>query len=357
MNSARVGIVLPSLKFGGGERVSLNLAHGLKKSGYQVDLLVMAADGELMEEAKLNFNVIDLSANRTYKLPTKLLRYTFRYSPIAVISNYPKISYCACLARILNPRYKLIVWEHSPPSATPFLNVNIYSFLSTLLYPFATKIIAVSKGVSNDIMLVTRGLSHKIKTIYNPIIFPNKEQQSAKNEFNEPPTIISVGRLTEQKNHKLLIEAFAVVTKIRPAKLKIVGDGELRLSLMDHAERLEISHLVEFTGYSKNPYEHLYSADLFVLSSNYEGLPTVIIEALHAGLPIVSTDCPSGPNEILMSGKYGSLVPMNDSRSLANAILRELTSRRAVKDQIEGAQRFDATNVTRKFIEIIEENI
>jgi len=349
----KVAILLSSLKFGGGERVSLNLAAEMKKRGISVDILVMSKEGEFLAEAEKDFNVYDLRCNKTYKLPAKLLQYVFLNRPTVVISSFWKLNLCACMARLVFPFSKLILWEHSTPSKTPFFPVWAYTLTASLFYPLATKIVAVSDGVREDIRQCTFGLSRRLITIYNPIVPPDKLLISnSLSRRKKPPQIISVGRLEREKNPELLIRSFAIVSKKSNSNLLLVGDGSLREKLEQLCIELNIESRVIFYGFTKHPYELMVASDLFVLSSDLEGLSNAIIEALYCGLPIVSTDS-CGPREVLLEGKYGSLVPINNQIALTEAIENELQNRRLPEIQKSGAQRFLPNLIANQFLDLM----
>ena len=304
----KIAILLPSMKFGGGERVSLNLAREMKELGICVDIVVMRKEGELLLDAENHFRVIDLHCLKTYRLPDKLLKYIIVNRPCAVISSFWKLNLCACLSRLLLPLFKLILWEHSPPSKTPLSPTWLYAISATLFYPIALKIVAVSNGVNLDIKKHTIGLNRKLVTIYNPVAPPDRSLRRNYTSVNDVcPKIICVGRLDKEKNFALAIRAFAQFSKSNVAMLLIVGDGVLRESLEKLCKELKVDNLVKFNGFSSNPYQLIIDSDLLVMSSDFEGLPSVIIEALYCGLPVVSTDCTSGPRELLMDGEFGSL--------------------------------------------------
>jgi len=350
-NTKIIYFLLSSLKFGGAERVALSLAKALKEDGMKVEFLLMSKEGEFLAEAEEHFNVVDLKCNKTYKLPGKLLAYLIKNKPDVLISSFWKLNLCSCLAKVLFPNSKLILWEHSPPSKTPFSPTWLYFFSASVLYQFSSKIVAVSEGVREDIRHYTIGLSDKLVTIYNPITPPKSALlKSCASKTNNPLLIISVGRLEYPKNPELLLEAFALVIRNIPATLLFVGEGSLRKQLEQLCVDLGVEKHVRFYGFSSRPYEQMIEADLFVMSSDFEGLPTTIIEALFCGLPVVSTDCPSGPRELLMDGKYGSLVPVNDKTTLATAIEFELKNRRLPEVQQAAAQRFLPSVVVKQFL-------
>lgn len=351
----KIAILLPSLKFGGGERVSLNLAREMKRLGVEVDILVMSKEGEFLAEAEKEFTVHDLNCKKTYKLPYRLWQYLIRNRPNALISNFWKLNLCACLSRLFFPFFRLLLWEHSPPSKAPFAPVWVYALSASLLYQFSSKIVAVSNGVRDDIRRHTFGLSRKILTIYNPITPPNDGlMRNLLPKLDNRPQIISVGRLSREKNLELLLQAFSVLVKKIDATLLIVGDGYLRKKLEQLCIDLNIVSRVKFSGFSHHPYELMVNSDLLVLSSDLEGLPTAIVEAFYCGLPVVSTDCPCGPRELLMNGKYGSLVPMSDHIAMAKAMENELLNRRNPDLQQLAANRFLPETIAKQFLSLIK---
>jgi len=200
------------------------------------------------------------------------------------------------------------------------------------VYPWADAIVAVSNGVADDLSLTAGIPRERITTIYNPVVMPELHEK-ARAALNHPwfapgtpPVLLGAGRLVAQKDFTTLIKAFARVRAVRPARLMILGEGEQRGSLEGLARELGVSADVTLPGFVLNPFPYMARASVFVLSSAWEGLPGVLIQALACGCPVVSTDCPSGPVEILENGKYGPLVPVGDDEVLAQAILSVLNT-------------------------------
>jgi glycosyltransferase involved in cell wall biosynthesis len=343
----RIAFLLSSLKFGGGERVTLNLAAALKRRGYEIDILVTQPIGELLGEAGRDFTVVDLRCARTWQLPGRLARYLRARRPVALISSFWKLNLCACLSRIASPRTRLLVWEHSPPSRSA--NSPRWAYLPTasLLYRLATKVVAVSEGVARDIRGMTIGLDRRIVTIANPV--PSSGSLEARDARTPGKRILWIGRLAEPKNPGLMLDAFAR-TRGSDLRLDILGDGPLRSALEARAKALGLGRQICFLGFQPAPYDHMAQADLLVLSSDREGLPTVLIEALHAGLAIVSTDCGDGVREILMEGRYGTIVPAGDAAALAVAIEGQLACPPDPARQREAARRFDPDRIAGQFL-------
>ena len=350
LNTRRIAFLLSSLKFGGGERVALNLAAALKEEGYLIDFLLLCYEGEFLAEAQTHFNVIDLRCDRTWKLPFKLWKYLVLIHPTALISSFWKLNLCACLARAFNPSVRLVAWEHSPPTRS--CPAWLYAMTASVLYRLATRVVAVSSGVAADVCMNTLGLNSRILTIFNPIPAPlaNDASPSCSNDRR----IIWVGRLDAPKNPMLMLEAFALLPKNDGYTLDFVGDGRLRASLKDRARALDCESNIRFLGFRHDIYACMRDADLLVLSSDREGLPTVLVEAMHAGLRIVSTDCGSGIHDILEENRLGTIVPTNDKCALATAIVGRMQTPHDEQVQIAGAQRFAPNLIAGQFLHAME---
>jgi len=345
----RIALLLPSLKFGGAERVALNLAKALKVRGIQVDILMMSKEGEFLDEAEKNFNVVDLKCDKTYKLPYKLLAYFSSKRPDVLVSSFWKLNLCSCLAKMLFPRVKLLLWEHSPPSKSESSPKWLYAISASVFYRFANKVVAVSTGVYNDIDQWTFGLRRILVVIFNPITPPDSSLL-LQHRSEGPKQVIWVGRLDDPKNPGLLLEAFALLPAECNARLVFVGDGRLRPVLEQRCKDLGLAERVNFLGYQANPYEEIAVSDLLVLSSDGEGLASVVIEAMHCGLRVVSTDCGEGIHDILLDNRYGTIVPCKDKFSMAKSIESELRVPHDVQDQVNGAQRFMPQVVAQQFL-------
>jgi glycosyltransferase involved in cell wall biosynthesis len=256
-----------------------------------------------------------------------LVRYLRYERPVGVISMLTHTNVAAIIAaRLAGIRTRVVVTEHLPPLGRT-VPERMGTRLTGTLYARA-EVVAVSAGVRRDLSAATRLPARRIHVIYNPV-----DVQSIRDGAAEPavelaptgvPMLLSVGRLTDQKDHMTLVRAFALVRAERPCTLVILGEGERRAAVVAEARRLGVADDVTLPGFVPNPYPHFRRAAAFVLSSRWEGLPTALIEALALGVPVVSTDCDAGPREILGDGRYGALVPVGDARALAAAILSTL---------------------------------
>ena len=197
-------------------------------------------------------------------------------------------------------------------------------------YPFADFAVGVSRGTTAELEGIPDMARDRIHTVYNPVVSADLDRKARESPphpwFDDRPcpVILAIGRMKKVKDFSNLLRAFARLLVQRPARLIVLGEGRLRPSLQSQARELGIAERVDFPGFQENPYAFLAKADLFVLSSRHEALPTVLIEAMACGCPVVSTDCPSGPREILEDGRLGPLVPVGDAEALAKAMARVL---------------------------------
>lgn len=345
----KIAILLPNLKFGGAERVAINLANALHEEGIQIDILLMSRQGEFVEQAENRCSIIDLRCSRTYKLPGKLAAYLKANKPDALISSFWKLNLCACLARLFYPSVKLILWEHSPPSRSSNSPTWMYAPSASIAYQASTKVVAVSTGVWKDIDRITVGLRRKTVVIFNPVASP-KAHLLLPPRSDQQKRLIWVGRFDVPKNPGLMLQAFALLPSDSGISLTMVGEGHLRSESEAACRKLGLHDRVSFTGFKADPYELLARSDLLVLSSDREGLPSVVIEAMHCGLRVVSTDCGDGIRDILLDGRYGTIVPAGDPAAMAQAIAEELSTPLNIQAQIDGAQRFLPQTTAKQFL-------
>ena len=229
-----------------------------------------------------------------------------------------------------------------------------------MTYPWAELIIAVSKGVAEDVSYLTGLPLSKIQVIHNPI-FTQDLLTKAEEPINhswfvpkEAPIILGVGRLEYVKDFATLIKAFAIVRQSLKSRLVIIGDGRVRGELQRLVNELGLEDEVSLPGFSNNPYAYMKNADVFVLSSVYEGFGNVLVESLAVGTPVVSTDCP-GPAEILEYGKYGRLVGVHDANGLARAILATLSEPVDLQLLQQRANDFPLDGIVEKYLNTLNQ--
>lgn len=326
---AHIAVFLPSLAGGGAQLVMLKLAGAIAERGYPVDIVLSQATGPYLAQLPPKVRVVDLGSTHVLTSLPALMRYLRRDRPDALIAVMTHTNVVATWARRLTGFPNLLMLtEHNTISVERATNwrAHLLPFLARIFYPWSDAIVAVSHGVADD-MAPTLGLAReRIHVIYNPIITPQlrqKVQEPLTHPWftpGAPPVILGVGRLTAQKDFATLIQAFAHVRRNRLARLMILGEGEERPTLERLIEQLNLGADVSLPGFVANPYSYMARAAIFALSSRWEGLPSVLIEALYCGAAIVSTDCPSGPQEILAGGRYGRLAQVGDSEAFAAAI-------------------------------------
>jgi len=327
-----VAIFLRGLYGGGAEKVMLNLAYGFVERGLNVDLVLARAVGPYLEQVSPKVRVVDLKAQSAASSLPKLTHYLRQVRPttMLVALHYP-CEIAVLAKRLAGVSTRVIVSEHNTLSqeavGIPQMSVRLTPLAARLFYPWADGIVAVSQGVADDLGQITRLSSNRIQVIYNPIVLPELftlAQEPVEHPWfkpSEPPVILGVGRLHPQKDFPTLIRAFAEVRKVQQARLMILGDGPERQALTTLVSELGLTEDVAFPGFVQNPYAYMAKAAVFVLSSAWEGLGNVLVEAMAIGTPVVSTNCESGPGEILADGKYGALVPVGDSAAIAQAIV------------------------------------
>lgn len=313
---------MPDLRGGGAERVAMTLVNRLVSRDHEVDLLVMEKSGELLELVAPSVRVIDLKASRIRNIVRPLSAYLARVRPDAVqVSMWP-LTIAAIMAKILSrSAARLVVSDHAILSDHyPRARHRLIGASIRFLYPMADARVAVSQGAADDISRISGLDPRSIDVIYNPIDLPPTRMSSKKHVGG--PNILSIGSLNANKNHELLIRSFAALSADLDARLVIAGDGALKDQLIALAAREGVGDRVRFPGFVADVWPFYAAADLFVMTSREESFGNVLVEALHAGLPIVSTST-IGSREILEGGHWGRLVHQADPATIARAIVEE----------------------------------
>lgn len=359
----RIAMFLPDLNGGGAERVFLNLASAFVKRGYTVDMVLARAEGDLKDQLPSGVGLVDLRAGRF--LPTRLglavgavvglARYFRHIRPDALISSLSNTNMVAVAAKLTSQsKTRLIVRE-----AATLLNAkrSLQKSLMGLLYPLADGIVALTEGIGSDLVHNIGIPSERISTIPNPVDLTRLRKLAvlpAPHPWlhdEETPVVLAAGRLTPQKDFGTLVRAFALLRERTKARLIILGKGPEQESLSCLATQLGIRNDVHFGGFDQNPYRWMSRANLFVMSSRWEGFPNALVEALALATPVVSTDCHSGPREILQNGRYGRLVPVANPAALASAIQTSLTTANLSAD---GATcHLDILGIADRYLEVL----
>ena len=362
-NMMDIAILLPDLRGGGAERVQLDLAYEFKRLGHDVEFVLMQAKGELLAEARAAFSVVDLCCPRARKLPLALALYLREHRPDALLAAMWPLTIIAPMARIWGFRGRIVVSEHGILSAqyADWGRAHRLGLRSSMGigYRMADLRVGVSGGVVQDMAALSGMPPTSFEVIHNPVPtrpMPSAQaMQQAEALWATPrggARIVHVGSLKPVKNHPLLLRAFAQIPDPQ-VRLMLVGTGQGEAGLRALAADLGIAGRVIFSGFHPDPTPFYWTADLFVLSSDYEGFGNVIVEALACGTPVVSTDCPSGPAEILEHGKYGSLVPVGDPDALAKAMEAALTAQCDAAILKQRASDFAPAIAAKRYLELL----
>ena len=358
----RLALFLPGLYEGGAERIFINLAKGFSDRGYPVDLVLARAEGPYMSQIPASVRLIDLKAPRVLGSVPALVKYLNSERPVALLSAMFANVIALWARRLSAVTGRLILTEHNTLSSVvdnkKDLRWQVYPKLAGCFYPWADHIIAVSNDVADDLTRIAKIPHDLIQVIYNPVVTPDLKEKSEEPldhpwfKAGEPPVILAVGRLTDQKAFDVLIRAFSIIRKNQVARLLILGEGENRLDLETLIKQLGLEQDVKMMGFVQNPYPYMAHASLFVLPSRWEGLPTVLVEALYLGAPVVATNCPGGSREILKDGQYGKLIPVDDPLILADAINESLSMQRPIPPR-ESWQPFNLDFVVDRYVNLL----
>lgn len=346
LSGKAVTIVLPNLEGGGVQRQMLNIASGLADAGVNVTLIIFQAKGRraapLRPMVPSNARMIDFDQEIPRRGMMDLIRYLRKERPPVVMSGLEHVNVITLVARALcGSRTRVIATVHNMISKWgDMMGTSLYERLRghvhktgiRITYPWADMLAPVSQGLADDVLRNAPAVRpERVRVTYNPLISEGLLQKS-RCEPEHPwfqdgvPIVLAVGRLNKQKNFANLISAFAATRKSVEARLLILGEGEDRAMLEQQVTELGLTDSVSMPGFLANPYACMARAHVLALSSDHEGLPSVLIEALACGTPVISTDCPSGPSEILQNGRYGVLVPVGDSAALSQALTANLSA-------------------------------
>lgn len=328
-------VFLPSLEGGGAERCMVVVANELARSGVSVALVLGRAQGTFLRDVEPAVRIVDLGADAMPRALWGMVRHLRRSRPDAVLSAMSHANVVAALAhRIARSRARLVLSEHAHFSSVlvdfPGPRMAVTRRLMRLTYPWADRIVTVSHGVAQDLLRHVPLAPAQLVTIYNPVV-GDRLQRLAREAPAHPwlrqrevPVIVAAGRLIAQKDFATLVDAFAQLRAQRRARLVILGEGGLRGALLARARERGVADDVDLPGFEDNPFAAMRAASLFVVSSRFEGLSCVLVEAMACGTRVVSTDCPSGPAEVLEQGRWGRLVPVGNAQALAAAMAASL---------------------------------
>ena len=359
-----------SLSGGGAERVQIDLLAKLK-SDFSVNVVYLSNDITLEDVFPADIKKEILEIGNKYGLVTsffnvlRVMKLAKRSDILFAMQDTTPI-YLGVIAKIFS-RKPLVGWVHNTWSGKKTSLNRIHGFLTKAFYPFCDQIVAVSDGAANDLVKHIRKLIQKTEVICNPVdgeklkIMSESDIEEKYRLIFDRDVIISAGRLESVKGYDILINAFAMSKSSKKCNLLIIGEGSQRKELEELVTHLGLESSVHMPGFVRNPYALMVKSKLFVLSSYYEGLPTVLIEAQILKCPIISTDCPSGPNEILDHGRVGFLTDVGDISKLSTVIDMVIGNYDvAIEKAKSGAQlvgRYNPDNVAGHFKRVLNSNL
>lgn len=356
----RISVLLPDLRPGGAERIHVRMADIWLRRGFDVEFVLLRRAGELLPQVPEGASLVALDAPRVRSAFVPLARYLHRRSPQALLAAMWPLTVLAPLAaRAAGFRGRVAVSEHSPLALAYAgrgrLHLAVLRGSTRLAYPWADARIGVSGGVADGLAALSRLPRSGFRVVHNPAAGTRAPSGS----LHRPPglgeagrVLLTVGTLKKVKRHDLLLEAFARIDE-PGLVLCILGEGDERARLEALVRDLGMQGRVSMPGYVADPAAWYAHADLFVLASDHEGFGNVLVEAMEHGIPVVSTDCPAGPREILADGRYGTLTPVGDPDALAAAMqaaLRGSHDHAALKAR---ARDFSAEKIADEYLDLL----
>ncbi|WP_084191315.1 glycosyltransferase [Algiphilus aromaticivorans] len=365
----RIAVVFPRLIIGGQERMRLQLARVWREHGFDVDIVVGWAQGDVRHLVPKDCQLFEVARFGRILFPFGLLWYFITRKPSHVVcAGYDAVTVCLLMWRFLRFKAPLLVSIHSHTSIALRARLGFKGRIVEPLFRWLIRdaarhvrgVIAVSNGVAEDLIMIAPMLAEKVHIVPNPVVSMETARLSREACNNVPvragvPWIVFVGRLVPVKNVRLLIAAFSKLPKSKPVELVIVGEGAELPHLQCEVSTRKLCHRVHFVGVQNNPLPWMREASLLVLPSSYEGFGNVLVEAMACGTQVVAADCPSGPREILAGGKYGQLFPVGDVAALTEAIQQSLDRRFRVAPEhlIARAANYSSDSVGRRYLDIL----
>ncbi|GAP93632.1 glycosyltransferase [Leptolyngbya sp. NIES-2104] len=367
--SDRIAILLSGKKMGGDTKVVLNLIDEFVQRGIEVDLVLASLTELSRNQLPEAVRVIDLKtpltarAFSTIQLLPALIQYLYQAKPKVLISNLSFTNAIVVLTKFLVfPAPKLILVEHLALSKNQDRpdepQSRLLPALMQSLYPKADAIVAVAQKMAAQLQE-----DYDLKTVHaiSNAVVNNQLVQKAAEPLDHPwfddsiPVFLGVGRFAAQKDFTTLIQAFSILRQQAPARLIILGEGALRSRLEAQIEALNLQNDVLLPGFDPNPYRYMSRATAFVLSSRWEALPTVLIEAMACGCQVIGTRCPFGVEEILANGEFGQLVPIEDAIALSQAMKTAIDSPISPEALKFRAQSFSAERAVDRYLDLINQ--
>lgn len=362
--SPRIAVFLATSGHSGVDRIMKNLIRETASRGINVDLLHIRGHGPQFNEPVKNLRIVDLGVSHVNGSLGPLVRYLRRERPVGLLSDKDRVNRVALLAkRIARVPLRSVVRIGTTVSVNlsqrSWLQRRIQYLSIGHLYRWAERVIVPSHGAAGDLVHALNLPDRIICVLPSPIV--NREIFAMASEpLNHPwfkgpavPVILGVGELSARKDFSTLIKAFTRVRDRLPCRLLILGEGRQRQRLVSLVGQLKLEGAVSLPGFEKNPFPYMQRASLLVLSSICEGLPVALVEALALGTPVVATDCPSGPREILEGGRFGRLTSVADEAGLAEAIVQTLENPLPSNALMSAAMPFSVDQATSRYLELL----
>ncbi|BBA35204.1 glycosyltransferase [Methylocaldum marinum] len=363
MNSSRTDLALFLATSGhsGVDRIMRNLVPEFAGCGLHIDLLKVDGHGPYWDPLPHNVRTVDLGVSHVNTALPVLIRYLRRNRPRVLLSDKDKVNRTALTARTLARvdtrvvvRIGTTVSKNLERRGWWARNGQLASI--RLFYRHADGILTPSEGAAEDLAKIAGLPMEAVTVVTSPVLtdgFAALADQAVDHPWfapGEPPVILGVGELCARKDFATLLKAFAELRSVRPCRLIIGGEGRQRDKLLKLAGDLGVSDDVDFPGFLSNPYAYMRRAKVFALTSICEGMPVVLIEAMACGTPVVSTDCPSGPKEVLGGGRYGALVAVGDSSAFAGKLAEMLDRPTSPEALCEATAPYTISNSARQYL-------
>lgn len=379
--SSAIAVLVSFSGSGGVERMLVNLLHAMDASGAPVDLLLLRADSVYLRELPPGIKQHPLAGRHSQLAIPALVAYLRRARPAALLVAKDRAGRSAVMARALagvdtpillrlGTHLSTAMAERSAPER--WLRYRLIRWL----YPHIEAVVAVSEGVAKDVSAISGLPAERIHIIRNPVITnalesraseacphpwlgdadanpASKDDGMPRLRSDQTPVILAVGRLQRQKDFPTLIRAFNLLRQRQPCRLIILGEGGGRAGLEQLIAALGLAHCIDLPGFVANPYPFMARAAMLVLSSAWEGSPNVLTEAMALGTPVVATDCPSGPAEMLQHGRFGPLVAVGDAGALANAMAATLAAPQPADRLRSAVSEYRAENSAARYLDLL----
>lgn len=370
----KVAFFLLQLRKGGAHRALINVANQLAGEGYDVEFVVGTRVGGFSDRLSGHVKVKELKTYTLFGSISRLVEYLNNNQDRCLLTTAQFRKSVAAIAGYLSDSNANIVLLESSTLSKVIEKLAIFSNLFDTLgyakyfllpyfasgfYPLADKLVACSRGSRDDLAKMVGCSTDDLDVINHPIDVDEIRRKSkvklTHSWLFDPDilTFISAGRFSLAKNYETLLEAFHLVSQQKDSRLILLGDGDLRNKIDQKIDQLEIREIVELPGMVDNPWKYMSRSDCFVLSSIWEGCPFVLIEALAVGTQVVSTDCNSGPKEILDDGQYGRLVPTKDPSAMAEAMIETVNNPKPVDIIRSRGEKYDLPVIADQYKQVL----